>query len=124
MIRICNFAKKKNETFLYLIFKSCVNYHTIRFCYIKPYHPSVPKLLIKIKLMQALIFIFLCVTSDRFFMGHKGLYQFFEELQRSVKIKISDSVYYLLTIGIVRVKFLNYAISINSFLSYMVTQNS
>ena len=57
-------------------------------------------------------------------MGHKGLYQFFEELQRSVKIKISDSVYYLLTIGIVRVKFLNYAISINSFLSYMVTQNS
>ena len=72
--------------------------------------PSVPKLLIKIKLTKTLILIFLSCTSNRFYKGHKGRHQFFEVLQSSVKIKIYDSFYYLFRIGMVRVKFLSYAI--------------
>ena len=86
--------------------------------------PSVSKLLIKMKLTITLIFTFLCGTSNRFYKGHKGLHQFFEVPKRSVNIKIYDSFYYLFRIGMVRVKFLNYAIKIDSFLSNTATHNS
>ena len=45
----------------------------------------------------------------------------FEVKQRSVKIKIYDSFYHLFRIRMVRGRFLNYAIKINSFLSNMAT---
>ena len=66
--------------------------------------PSAPKLLIKLKLTYTLVSTLFCGTSNRFYKGHKDLHQFFEVPQRSVKIKIYDSFYYLFRIGMVRIK--------------------